>query len=337
MKITSFDSFYISDKLTRMLSHSRTLLVLAAWTVTSFLCHYMAKQFLKSITRTYGATLGVTVTSVLVLTGSQIIFCLTLIERPTKSTNRGWLIYILVMHALATLMTNGSMAVLFAASTFAIKLLEPITGALAQKLLLDTQMSVIAWLSLPIIVTGAMMFTGNPLLEVTMSLGTSFAFVSNVSLALRNVAIKQEHISKTEIKLHKQTNAYIGTCLGLILICTIVEFAFVSKDFEFAGSASLIFALLVGSSIFHVVYSYISTAIVLRELSVVSHAVGNIFKRLFVILLLYLVGTRTATIENFLGLLVCTGGLLLYTWDKLRSNTQQSQKQEMNTGKHRFR
>ena len=303
------------------LLYGRTVLVFAAWTVTSFLCHFMAKKFLKSITNSYGATLGVTVASVLILTGSQILFCLTLIERPRseKSTNQKAVIYILVMHTLATLMTNGSMAIIFAASTFAIKLLEPITGAFAQSILLGTQMSIIAWLSLPIIVTGAMIFTGNPLMEVNMSVGTILACVSNVSLALRNVAIKQEHIHKTEIKLHKSATFFVGIGLGLIMLCAIVERVYTPTVlFDVANTTTMTFTLLIGSSVFHVAYSYISTAIVLRELSVVSHAVGNIFKRLFVILLLYMGGSRTATVNNFLGLMVCTSGLCLYTWDKLR-------------------
>lgn len=302
--------------------HVRLLAICSIWTLTSFLCHFMARRFLVLATQTYGESLQTTLLSVILLSGSQILFCVLLIDRPDSdsSTNHGAITYILGLHALAALLTNSSMAVIFAASTFAIKLLEPITGAIAQRLLLGTKLSRITLVSLPIIVIGAMMFTGNPLSEVTMSIGTTLACISNVSLALRNVAVKRQHISKTEIKWRK-----IGTYLLVTYFVTVISYNFFQYSLNikrtYHDKLLTAIALLIGSSLFHVIYSYISTAIVLKELSVVSHAVGNIFKRLFVIMLLYMGGKRTASVDNFLGLIVCILGLLLYTWDKLRKTS----------------
>lgn len=306
--------------------HGRTLVVFLAWTLTSFLCHYMGRNFLRLVSDTDGGTLGTTLTAVFTLTSFQILFCVTLIGRPQSEgqANPKGIIYILTTHALATLMTNGSMAVIFAASTFAIKLLEPITGAIAQRVLLGTELSTMTLLSLPIIVSGAMLFTGNPLQEVTMSVGTTLACVSNISLALRNVAIKREHISKTEITWRRRGNVILVAYFTTIFLYVIVKYAFKLPTFVDFDKMAMLMATLVGSSLFHVIYSYISTAIVLKELSVVSHAVGNIFKRLFVIMLLYLGGQRTATVENFLGLMVCTAGLMLYTWDKIKHSPSQA-------------
>ena len=316
--------------------HGRILAILIVWTFTSFLCHFMAKKFLHLMEIMYGVSVETTLQAVIILTASQILFCVTLIDRPDPdSTADSWVItYILGLHALATLMTNGSMAVLFAASTFAIKLLEPITGAIAQKLLLGTKLSSVALFSLPIIVTGAMMFTGNPLQEVTMSVGTTLACVSNVSLAVRNVAIKRQHISKTEIRWRKRSTIFLVTYLTAAAVYLVIQYAFIDNAQSSEQPLLESLGLLVGSSLFHVVYSYISTAVVLKEMSVVSHAVGNIFKRLVVIMLLYLGGKRTATVENFFGLTVCTVGLMLYTWDKLRPNKQVvATKQQSNEGR----
>ena len=320
--------------MTAINAHGRILAILIAWTLTSFLCHYMAKTFLHQMKEIYGGSLETTLLSVSILTVSQILFCVTLIDRPGPETSTDpWItVYILGLHALATLMTNGSMSVLFAASTFAVKLLEPITGAIAQKLLLGTKLSSVALFSLPVIVTGAMMFTGNPLQEVTMSIGTTLACISNVSLALRNVAIKRQHISKTAIRWRKWGTIILIIYLAVVAVYLVIQYAFTYSMQSKEPSFLLSLGLLVGSSLFHVVYSYISTAVVLKEMSVVSHAVGNIFKRLFVIVLLYVGGKRTATVDNFFGLTVCTLGLVLYTWDKLRTNKAASVKQETDEG-----
>ena len=53
-----------------------------------------------------------------------------------------------------------------------------------------------------------------------------------------------------------------------------------------------------------------------EKLSVVSHAVTNILKRVLVVLLLYITGSRSASPMNFLGLGVCTLGLMVYAWTK---------------------
>ena len=52
------------------------------------------------------------------------------------------------------------------------------------------------------------------------------------------------------------------------------------------------------SGLFHVAYNYCSIALVLKSVSVVTHAVVNILKRLFVVLLLCLAkGNRQQRID----------------------------------------
>ncbi|CAL1548602.1 unnamed protein product, partial [Lymnaea stagnalis] len=70
------------------------------------------------------------------------------------------------------------------------------------------------------------------------------------------------------------------------------------------------------SATFHVTYSYVSVGLVLKEMSVVSHAVLNILKRLLVVVLLYISSVRVATFSNFVGLAICTFGLVLYSTDQ---------------------
>ena len=53
-------------------------------------------------------------------------------------------------------------------------------------------------------------------------------------------------------------------------------------------------------------------------MSVVSHAVANIVKRVLVVLLLYAIGQRHASTTHFAWLSVCVLGLAIYVRDKVQ-------------------
>ncbi|GFO13282.1 triose phosphate/phosphate translocator, chloroplastic [Plakobranchus ocellatus] len=230
-----------------------------------------------------------------------------------------------VTHVLATFATNISMAMMFASSTFAIKLMEPITSAVTQYCILGTPLTPVAMGSLPIIVGGAIAFSGNPLTDTSLSVGVGAAFASNIILAIRNLAIKKmgdddKPVLTLNIRLSQMplmTSSMMG-CSVLLL--------YLEKLDILPPAAPYIIAMCFLSGVFHVAYSYVSTGMVLTQLSVVSHAVANIMKRVLVVLLLYLGGTRQASLQNFLGLLVCVAGLFLYAWDK------RPREQKNNTG-----
>ncbi|ESO99658.1 hypothetical protein LOTGIDRAFT_173600 [Lottia gigantea] len=206
------------------------------------------------------------------------------------------------------------MALMFASSTFAIKLMEPITSVCVQRLLLATPLHPSIFVSLPLIVGGACMFTGNPLADTSLSKGTLMAFLSNVILAVRNAAIKKDQHNSSRMNLRPSST------IAMVIICHLVFTTVLYLIETHYGAENILtravfFTVL--SSVFHVVYSYISSNIVLRYMSVLSHSVCNIMKRVLVVILLYIVGSRHASFSNFLGLMVSTVGLFIYVGFKV--------------------
>ncbi|XP_060556210.1 uncharacterized protein LOC132716893 [Ruditapes philippinarum] len=287
------------------------LFVFISWTLTSFACHYCAKLFLKESTSfIHGSEFNVIVLTVLQ------VFLYMQVASFTGDTNKGIMVHKLVIftaHACATLATNWSMAVTYAASTFAVKLMEPITSVLLQKLILKIKLSYLQWTSIPAVVVGAILFAQeNDTWKINVSHGTVLAFISNICLSLRNVYMKKNHISNSNFKINK-----IRIGLAIFIACALGAIVLVNIGTAPSGTAKLYF-LLVGSSLFHAIYSYISTVVVLYHFSVVGHAFGNILKRLAVLGLLYMTGSKTSSIVNIIGLFICVKGLAIYAFSKLR-------------------
>ncbi|GFS12635.1 phosphoenolpyruvate/phosphate translocator 1, chloroplastic [Elysia marginata] len=196
--------------------------------------------------------------------------------------------------------------------------MEPITSAVIQFLLMGTPLSPMAILSLPVIVCGAIIFSGNPLTQSNLPFGIAAAFMSNIILAFRNVALKERVLKaeKTGILLKPLQCSMLAPA---ILCITVLGVAWTQ---ELVADRMLYLATTCSlSGFFHVLYSYVSTGIVLLHLSVVSHAVTNILKRVLVVLLLYVSGSRSASPINFLGLGVCTLGLVVYASTKRDKET----------------
>ncbi|GFN91116.1 triose phosphate/phosphate translocator, chloroplastic [Plakobranchus ocellatus] len=311
----------------------RNMAVFLSWALTSFLCHWCAKAFLSSIkveiqsqqdTEAKSLQFRHNLLGASLVTLVQMVLCYLCVNMNNNKA-RNFLNVARVTHVLATFATNISMAMMFASSTFAIKLMEPITSAVTQYCIIRTPLTPVAMASLPIIVGGAIAFSGNPLTDTSLSVGVGVAFASNIILAIRNLAIKRmdeddKPVLTLNIRLSQMpliASSMLG-CSGLLL--------YLEKLDILPPAAPYIIAMCFLSGVFHVVYSYVSTGMVLKQLSVVSHAVANIMKRVLVVLLLYLGGTRQASLQNFLGLLVCVAGLFLYAWDK------RSREQKNNTG-----
>ncbi|XP_041353587.1 uncharacterized protein LOC121371626 [Gigantopelta aegis] len=290
----------------------RRLVIFCLWTLTSFLCHQTAKAFLRNGS-TYLQDQGIFLAFILTLT--QGLACFSLVDIHQQKDK---LFYVMTLsHLAATFATNCSMAFMTASSTFAIKLMEPITSAVVQRLVLATSLSRSTLISLPLIVSGAVVFAGNPLATSSLSMGVLMALASNIILAVRNVAMKLRQNNSKNITLRSTVHIWCVVSGGVAIITAV----YILEAREILPHrATLIIGMMFMSSFFHVVYSYVSTNIVLRYMSVVSHAVSNIFKRVIVVLLLYMVGQRHATRWNFAGLVVCTLGLRLYIRGKNKRN-----------------
>nr|KAG5697702.1 hypothetical protein BaRGS_000587 [Batillaria attramentaria] len=78
--------------------------------------------------------------------------------------------------------TNASLYMLFASSTMAVKLLEPVTSSMIQSLVLKTKMSFESVLAMPVIIAGAFLFVGDPFQSSVVTDGIVLALFSNVVL-----------------------------------------------------------------------------------------------------------------------------------------------------------
>ncbi|XP_012941009.1 uncharacterized protein LOC101845863 [Aplysia californica] len=308
------------------------------WTVTSFLCHKLGKEFLLSAETTVIATgtpAVVKCVMALTLTLTQCLVCLMTVT-PFNHQSRVTTAIIISSHILATFATNLSMAFIQAASTFAIKLTEPVTMAVAHRLVFKTPISIETWLSLPMIICGSFIFSGSALTETTSVLGLSLAGLSNVILAARNVSMKklqsvpkEANTTPSEINTHtsepqKKSGAVLlrdpkTVAIRVAELAAIVIGAFyLQSQHILPVPIPYMVSLAIGSAIFHVSYSYISTNVVLKTMSVVSHSVANIFKRILVVLLLYMGGQRSASPWHFSGLLLAVLGLGVYMMKKIQ-------------------
>ncbi|KAH9493133.1 pyruvyl transferase Pvg1 [Bulinus truncatus] len=298
-----------------------------AWTVTSFLCHESGKTFLSLSKLMFVPSSGANTLdprfnfiSSLVLTIAQSITCVMCISLRSILSNNTVKILVLT-HFLATLATNYSMSYIEASSTLAIKLTEPVTMALAHHVVFKTPVSLETIVSVPLIILGALLFSLTKIVNITETTGIFLAFLSNIILTARNVAIKKlqgDNTFPAELRS-------ISRIVGLVF----VEAAIVMIVYNLGNSVILpansyfLLGAMFLSGLCHVAYSYISTNIVLKVMNIVSHSVANIFKRVLVVLLLYLCGQRSATAWNFMGLTIAVVGLYIYLQGKLNTYSLQ--------------
>ncbi|XP_041363862.1 uncharacterized protein LOC121379354 isoform X2 [Gigantopelta aegis] len=278
--------------------------IFCIWTLTSFLCHQSAKAFLQtSLTNFEGQGILLSLS----LTLSQVLTFFSLVD-----IQRRWdkIFYMIILsHMAATFATNCSMAFMQASSTFAIKLMEPITSAVVQHLVHKTSLSKSTLISLPLIVPGAVVFVGNPFETSSISRGVLMACTSNIIVAIRNVTINSEGSKSTTIRLRPAVYVYSA------VVCTTTAVAVVYA-MELRGivqhTTTLIICLMLTSSYFHVVYSFMSTNVLIHYTTVVSQGMINMVKRITVVFLMYLFGQRYATPLNFAGLAICILGIAIY-------------------------
>ncbi|XP_067682728.1 uncharacterized protein [Haliotis asinina] len=285
-----------------------------SWAVTSFLCHRSTYLFL-------GTSVNFQDNGLLwafVITLCQVTMCCLLIDLglwDSRSTEAKKMLWVkIACHSLATMATNYSMTMVHASSTFAIKLLEPVTSAILQRLALGTSLPPSAYITLPIIIGGAIGFCANSFNTPLTAAGIAVAFTSNLILAFRNVAIKLEQKDSSTSNIQLRSKRFV---LSIAAVCIVVTLGTNYLTSRKRLSPLFLFLVHMGlsSSVFHVIYSYISTNVVLLYMSVVSHSVANIFKRVLVVLMLYSAGQREATLANFTALVICTFGLIIYVLD----------------------
>ncbi|GFO22587.1 hypothetical protein PoB_004909200, partial [Plakobranchus ocellatus] len=142
--------------------------------------------------------------------------------------------------------------------------MEPITSAVTQYCILRTPLTPVAMASLPIIVGGAIAFSSNPLTDTSLSVGVGAAFASNIILAIRNLAIKRMDDDYKLVLTLNTRLSQMPLIASSVLGCSIFLLYLVKLKL-LPPAAPCIIAMCFLSGVFHVVYSYVSTGMVLTQ------------------------------------------------------------------------
>ena len=309
-----------------------SLAVFSLWMLASFLCHKLAKMALEIYVT--DVTSFSPLSTALVVTLCQTLCCYASVN---MTSWKGSLLYVIAAsHFLATLATNTSLALTFASSTMAVKMLEPTTSAVLQALLLKRPMRAESVGGMVIVVAGSALYVGGGRSSASdQSGGTGdvmravvMALVSNVALGVRNVALKRSressHARSSGLRPASHLMLGFAACaavclLYLTLFTEWTEATAAAWVFWPPRTAPRFLLLTLASGALHVTYSYVSTSVVLPYLSVVSHALANIFKRVLVVVLLHASGRRSASRWSWAGLALCFVGLLVYYRGRMAS------------------
>ena len=245
--------------------------------------------------------------------GTGSLYCLIqwvtgLREKPNVSPK---LIKAMILPTLAHLTGHVSTCIAFSyvAVSFAhiIKAAEPLFGALGSALVLGEVYSPAVYLSLLPIIAGVSL---SAVTEISFAWpGFLFAMLSNVAFAARNV------LSKLTMGEFKSDKTLTGpNTYGLISV-----FAFlieVPLALYFEGIPGLpakgLWKYLAGSAIFYHLYNE-SSFRCLSQVSPVTHAVGNVIKRVSVIVVSLIVFRNPVKPINAAGMALAILGTFLYS------------------------
>ena len=227
-----------------------------AWVAFSFLAHKLAKCYFQFVSEVCGGdTVTMTLTATLV-TGIQLLSCgvLALVrvpktdERKDERPSLGVLFIVAIPHTFGALMTNYSMALIPAASTHLIKVMEPMVTAVIAWLAVGVTVSKSKLLALVLVLIGAIGASWDPSSTFpTHRLGMQIALLSNLLYVARNVTIK--HLLGRSVVFEAATMGRVSLLGALILLpsCEVASTSVLLHTFQRNMMVGL--AILAGSAI----------------------------------------------------------------------------------------
>ena len=310
---------------------SAVLLPFVAWVAISFLAHWLAKSYFQAIiNEEYETQLSAVqlLLSAMFVTGMQLLVCGMLIlfkqfqtstssQNSGKSSSSGWLFVLAILHAFGGLATNYSMALIPAASTHLVKVMEPMIIALIAWVVVGIVLSKNKMLGVILLVTGSIGATCNPLdVSSVRSYGVQLALLSSIQTGFRNVIIKHFLGQNFDIVMIGRVSLQGA---AILLIPCLMGIAFKSGSLLLLLPNKLILSFVVGTAVCHAINTYISAYIILKRLSVIGHSLANVSKRVLVITLLYIFRQKGYLSPFFL--LICCLGLVIYTRSEPKIDT----------------
>ncbi|KAJ0081921.1 hypothetical protein Patl1_10642 [Pistacia atlantica] len=227
------------------------------------------------------------------------------------------LIPVAVCHALGHVTSNVSFAAVAVSFTHTIKALEPFFNAAASQFILGQSIPITLWLSLAPVVLGVSMAS---LTELSFNwTGFISAMISNISFTYRSI------YSKKAMTDMDSTNIYAYISIIALIVCIppaiIVEGPQLVKH-GFADAIAKVGMVKFVSDLFWVgmfyhLYNQLATN-TLERVAPLTHAVGNVLKRVFVIGFSILVFGNKISTQTGIGTVIAIAGVAMYSFIKAK-------------------
>ncbi|GAB2259526.1 hypothetical protein Droror1_Dr00010381 [Drosera rotundifolia] len=236
---------------------------------------------------------------------------------PVDSNLLKLLIPVAVCHGLGHVTSNVSFAAVAVSFTHTIKALEPFFNAAASQFILGQQIPLTLWLSLAPVVLGVSIAS---LTELSFNwTGFISAMISNISFTYRSI------YSKKAMTGMDSTNVYAYISIIALIVCIppaiIVEGpALIKHGFADAidkvGLTKFISDLFWVGMFYHL-YNQLATN-TLERVAPLTHAVGNVLKRVFVIGFSIIVFGNKISTQTGIGTVIAIAGVAIYSLIKAR-------------------
>ncbi|XP_047957616.1 triose phosphate/phosphate translocator, chloroplastic-like [Salvia hispanica] len=231
---------------------------------------------------------------------------------PINKELLGLLTPVAACHALGHVMSNVSFAAVAVSFTHTIKALEPFFSAAASQFVLGHQIPLPLWLSLAPVVLGVSMAS---LTELSFNwTGFISAMISNISFTYRSI------YSKKAMTGMDSTNIYAYISIIALLFCLppaiviegpqLMQYGFKAAIAKVGLQKFLSDLFWIG--MFYHLYNQVATN-TLERVAPLTHAVGNVLKRVFVIgFSIVVFGNRIST-QTGIGTGIAIAGVAIYS------------------------
>ncbi|XP_041026142.1 triose phosphate/phosphate translocator, chloroplastic isoform X1 [Juglans microcarpa x Juglans regia] len=243
---------------------------------------------------------------------------------PMDSNLLKLLIPVAVCHALGHVTSNVSFAAVAVSFTHTIKALEPFFNAAASQFILGQSIPITLWLSLAPVVLGVSMAS---LTELSFNwTGFISAMISNISFTYRSI------YSKKAMTDMDSTNIYAYISIIALFVCIppaiILEGPQLLKHgFNDAiakvGLTKFITDLFWVGMFYHL-YNQLATN-TLERVAPLTHAVGNVLKRVFVIGFSILIFGNKISTQTGVGTAIAIAGVAIYSYIKAKMEEEKRQ------------
>ncbi|KAL5222063.1 hypothetical protein ABZP36_026776 [Zizania latifolia] len=243
---------------------------------------------------------------------------------PINSTLLKLLFPVALCHALGHVTSNVSFAAVAVSFAHTIKALEPFFNAAATQFVLGQQVPLPLWLSLAPVVLGVSMAS---LTELSFNwIGFINAMISNISFTYRSI------YSKKAMTDMDSTNVYAYISIIALLVCIppavivegpqLLQYGF--KDAIAKVGLTKFISDLFFVGLFYHLYNQLATN-TLERVAPLTHAVGNVLKRVFVIGFSIIIFGNRITTQTGIGTCIAIAGVAIYSYIKAKIEEEKRQ------------